>query len=382
MYRLFVLVCVVAFLCPNLCAQETKPTGDVVILQNGDRLTGEILRCEDGNLIFASTMSGEVKIPWNNINGFESNRTLYFRMDKGNVISGQPAGLNQGRQVINNTMTGQMLIDRTQIVMIGDDEESVNQDLVKTKAELEKTKQALDDATKINKVWSGYLQLNFSGSTGNKDSVAFASIGHLERKAYSDKFEAHIEMRYGEIEDEISDQAIFGYLRETVDITSRLYVYGRIEGKWDEIKDIDFAVTVELGGGVHALKEGDWMLFEGDKVTLDFDLGATYTATDYEDGEDTHSSGAVIRMTYHHYFPNKWHLYIGAECVQDFQRPQNREHAGRYDGRRSKVEALLEIPITDYLSFTTNVRYEHNKTPAPGIKHNDFYWLMGIKVNL
>ncbi len=377
MNRILLFAALVTFVCFAFISAQ-----DVLILQNGDRLSGQILRCEENNVIFTSAMAGEIKIPMDKIASFESSRPLYFRMDKGNVFAGQPMGMNQGKQALNTEAAGQLLIDRSQIKMVGADEMSVNPDLLKSQAELKQAQEALDNATKVNKVWSGYLQLNFSGSTGNKDAMTFASIGHVERKSVVDKFETHVEMRYGEVEDELSDKEISGYLRETVDITERLYIYGRIEGKWDEIKDIDFSATVELGGGVHALKEGDWVLFEGDRVTLDFDLGATYTTTDYEHSDDTHSSGAVIRLTYHHYFPNKWHLFVSAQCIQDFQRPQNDDHANSYDGRRSKIEALLEIPIVDYLSFTTSIRYEHNKRPGEDIKHNDFYWLVGLKVSL
>jgi len=355
---------------------------DILTIQNGDRMSGQILRCEGDNVIFTSAVAGEVKIPTNQITTFESSRTLYFRMNKGNVLAAQPAGVSQGKQVLNTALAGQVLVDRAEIVMVGTDEMSVNPDLMNSQEELKKTQEALDNATKVNKLWSGYLQLNFSGSTGNKESIAFAAIAHAERKAASDKFEAHLEMRYGEVEDEVSDKQVLGYLRETVDITERLYVYGRIEGTWDEVKDIDLSVTFELGGGVHALKEGDWHLFESDRVTLDIDLGATYTVTDYGVNHDTHSAGMVLRVTYHHYFPNNWHLFLGMQYIQDFQAPQNEPDASSLDGRRFKFEALLEVPIVEYLSFTTSARYEFNNAPGVGVKKGDFYWLLGLKVNI
>jgi len=373
------LLCWMVMMFSCLIAEDIQ---DTLILQNGDKITGEIKIAEGDVLIFNSLIAGEIKVPLDKIVGIESNRTLYIRLENGNVLAARPGGIVDGKQVLHSTLAGQITVPRSQMLLVGPTEDSVNPGYLKTQKELKETQEALANATEINKVWSGYLQLNFSGTSGNTDSMTFASIAHVERKAHSDKFEGHLDMRYGESNDEISAQEISGYLRETVDITGRLYVYGRLEGKWDEVKDIDFSAMAELGFGLHLIREKEFEIFEGDLITLDFDLGVTYTATDFEHGEDTHSSGGVARIMYNHIFPNKWRLAITGEYVQDFQEPQNKRNADQFDGYRCKVEVLLEIPITEVLSFTGTIKDEYVNAPAPDRERNDFYWLLGLKVNL
>ncbi len=379
--KTFLGICLSFLLMISVIAQETPASNDIVILKNGDRLSGQISNWDNGNVILVGSMIGEVKVPWENIQGIESNRTLYFRTES-DVMAARPAGVQNGQQVLNSGLVGQFSVPREKILMVGPTNDSVSPEYIKTQNDLKKAQEDLANATQINKVWSGFLNLNFSGTSGNKDSATFNAIAHVERTAPSDKFIAHLEARYGETDDVLSAKEVSGYLRENVDITARLYIYGRLEGKWDEVKEINFGFMAELGGGIHILKETDVHLFTDDKITLDFDLGASYSATDFKEGEDTHSAGLVARIQYKHIFPNKWVFSLTGTYIQDFQEPQNKRNAGNLDGYRCILEAMLEMPVTDVLSFTASIKDEYNNAPAPGLERNDFYWMLGLKLTL
>lgn len=351
-------------------------------LKNGDRITGTLKNFEENHLIIENPSLGEAKILWETVAGIQSANIFYFRLEKGNIVSAKPEGVIDGKQILVSSLSGRFEILREQIIMVGLTEDSVNPEYLRTQKELKETQEKLERATKIHYLWSGFLQASFSGTSGNTDSATFVGIAHVERKTEADKFTAHLEGRYGKSDNEVSAEEVFGYLRENVEITSRLYVYGRIESKWDRVKDIDIAMIAELGFGIHIIKEGEFQVFKDDKITLDFDLGATYSATDYSEGEDTNSAGMVARLIYDHVFANKWHINMSGQYIQDFEKPQNKENASQLDGYKLKFEFLLEIPLTDVLAFTCNLKDEYVNAPAPGNKRNDFYWLFGLKINL
>jgi hypothetical protein len=65
------LAAALALLSPLALAQtskpDAKPAPDVIIFQNGDRLTGKLERAAGGNVIFASDMAGELTISFDKI---------------------------------------------------------------------------------------------------------------------------------------------------------------------------------------------------------------------------------------------------------------------------------------------------------------------------
>ena len=62
--------------------KEEAPKEDVeiILLKNGDRITGKISKFEDDKIVFV-TQLGEINIPWEQVQGLESSRILYFRME-------------------------------------------------------------------------------------------------------------------------------------------------------------------------------------------------------------------------------------------------------------------------------------------------------------
>ncbi len=378
MKSLVIFFCAVCFLfSSNLLASEAT-----FFLKNGDRITGTLKNFEDKHLIVDNPGLGEAKILWETVAGVQSANVFYFRLEQGNIIAARPEGLVNGKQILVSSLSGRFEVSREQIQMMGLTEDSVNPEYLKAQKELKETQDKLEKATKINYLWSGYLQASFSGTSGNKDSTTFVGIAHAERKTEADKFTAHLESRYGKTDGEVSAEDVSGYLRENVEVSPRFYVYGRIEGIWDKVKDINISMITELGFGIHILKEGQFQVFKDDKITLDFDLGVAYTATDYDTGDDTHSAGMVVRLIYDHVFANKWHINIAGQYIQDFEEPQNKENASQLDGYRLKLEFLLEIPLSEVLAFTCSLKDEYVNAPAPGNERNDFYWLLGLKINL
>jgi putative salt-induced outer membrane protein YdiY len=360
-------------------AQATDP--EVFILNNGDRLSGVLDRFEENAVVVKTDKLGEVKIPWENVHFVQSKRVLYFRLENGNVLTAQAGGVEDNKQVLHTAVAGKMLVPRETMLAVGLTEEGVNPDFLRTQKELKEAKDALYKATTVSELWSGYIDVSFNGNEGNKNDRTLIGIGHVERKTDADMFTAHIDIGYSQAKRERTKNQIQGYLKQTLDITERLYVFGQLSGEWDEINNIELRFRAELGFGVHVLKVGDWEVFAGDKITLDCELGGQITSTDYDNQTDTQTGGTVTRVIYRHIFPNEWKLEITGEYYQSFKEP--RTDAGKYSDYSLKGRIGLTIPISDYLSFSGAIWDEYNNITANNtIKRNDFYWTLGLRVTL
>jgi hypothetical protein len=50
--------------------------GDVIVMRNGDHISGEILAMAEGRLVVRTAYAGEVTLEWNAIEALESGRPL------------------------------------------------------------------------------------------------------------------------------------------------------------------------------------------------------------------------------------------------------------------------------------------------------------------
>jgi hypothetical protein len=361
-------------------APEDGPV-ETIHLVNGDRISAALDRTESDMVIVKSPQLGEIKIPWAEIKAIESTRIIYFRLENGNVVAGRAGGLKENKQLIESSFAGDLLINISDILYVGPSEDSVNPDYIRLQEELKDTKENLRQATELGALWSANITAFFSGREGNQNEVAFASSAKVERKAANDTFTAFVAARYTEQDRERSTNEVEGYLKEVVDISKRVFIFGQLEAEWDEANGVDLRFVARLGLGYRILLEGDWEFFEGDKVTLDFEIGGQFTSTDFENTEDIQTGGLTTSIHYRHLFYNKWLLEISGTYDQSFVAPTDDSD----DLDDYKLEGLirLTIPISEVLSFTGEIRNEYsNFIDANAEERNDFYWQFGITISL
>lgn len=97
-------------------AASAKRNDDVIIMKNGDRMTGEIKRLEDGKLFFsASYMSSDVSVEWNQVQRLESKDHFNVYLADGRTHTGV---------IGNNGEAGDE--NKTFFVRAGDDDVRMN----------------------------------------------------------------------------------------------------------------------------------------------------------------------------------------------------------------------------------------------------------------
>lgn len=366
---------------------------EIIHMQNGDVYSGYIqgFDVEKNALVMQSEDIGEVKLPWARVSAMESSRDLYFRMENGNIVQGKAAGLEGGKFAILSPLVGKITVQHDQILMIAPTAAGISPEFTDLQKKFADSEEALRKATELGELWSGYLNANFSGNEGNKNDRTFGASAHLERKTEFDRFTAHIDIRYVEARRERTTNQVEGFLKEDIDMTERLYLWGQLSGLWDEIKGIDLRFRAELGLGLHLLKPGDADIFGGDEISLRWEVGAQFTNTDYETSEDTHTGGIVTRIIYQQSFtlpvswlkgPKPWLLEIGGEYYQSMVKPQNKNNADSLDEYSLKGWIYLTIPFTEFFHFSARVWDEYsNVTDTADQRRNDFYWDLGLGVN-
>src|SRR5215204_5040200 len=87
-FRLIVLVLVTVAGCAAPARAKSKD--DVVVLKNGDRLTGEIRKLQRGELVFkASYMADAVRLDWSKVARLESRDRYLIILTSGQLFTGR-----------------------------------------------------------------------------------------------------------------------------------------------------------------------------------------------------------------------------------------------------------------------------------------------------
>jgi len=72
-----------------------------VVLENGDRLTGEVIKLSDNILTFKSPIYGEIKLPWKKVSELISDDGVTVQLKNGSTAKGKVALSAQGDLVID-----------------------------------------------------------------------------------------------------------------------------------------------------------------------------------------------------------------------------------------------------------------------------------------
>ncbi len=116
-----------AFLLTAIAATLFSPpaAADQVSFQNGDRLSGTILKSDTKELIIKSDIAGEVKVPWAAVANLSTSSTAYLGLKGGEVVAGEIA-LAGDRVVVRTAQTGTVTSSRQNIEYIhSKDEQAV-----------------------------------------------------------------------------------------------------------------------------------------------------------------------------------------------------------------------------------------------------------------
>lgn len=89
---------------------------DVLIFDNGDRLTGELKSMERGKVRFDTDATGTIPIEWDNVASLESNQNVQVETDDGSRYLGQLSRDSEARRLIVATNSGPVRLDIERVV--------------------------------------------------------------------------------------------------------------------------------------------------------------------------------------------------------------------------------------------------------------------------
>jgi putative salt-induced outer membrane protein YdiY len=312
-------------------------TADVVVLKNGDKLTGTIGQITDGTLNFTSPILGALAIKLTDIQSYQTDTPAKIQLNNGQSFSSQ---------IVTATPTQITTADKqtTQFTAI----KSVNPPA---------------------EVWTGSVVLNGALQRGNTNSatVGLSANATLRRDDpfYNDRFILGADYNYGKTgrgssavttTDNYDGKAEYDRF-----FTEKFFGYGNVGYLRDRIAGLDVQLTPGAGAGYQ------WI--ETPKLNFDTEAGVAYVYEDFDvSGVDQQ---ADLRLDYH----------VDAKLNPVVSVFNDAEYLCAYDDPADYLiaaDAGIRADLTKNFFSQFSVVYHRNDRPAPGFQKDDLSFLLGI----
>ncbi|MBS0170844.1 MAG: DUF481 domain-containing protein [Nitrospira sp.] len=311
---------------------------DEVHLQNGDRLTGTIVKMEERVLTLQTDYGGEIKLDWGKVERLSSASPLRL------LVPGA------SRDVLREFFYGAQ--DLQEASELGPDGPV-----------------RLTDVTAINleplRV-TGTITVGGNSTTGNSSAKAFNSAVRMTIQAYRQRLLIEGKYNYGQAGDQVTARNSLASLKHNYFVSKQVFIetFGMLEK--DTLQNLQLRSTIGSGLG--------YQFYETARTTLAVSAGLAHVNEHFTNSPSTETPSARWSLRWEHgLWPDRVKIFHRHEAFWDLN-----------GGNAFRVNADQGVRITVYKNLFFNVEYDLrlNTQPAPGRKKTDESVIFGVGYEL
>jgi putative salt-induced outer membrane protein YdiY len=344
--RILILVLVLAALSSTLFA-------DQVVLKNGDRLTGTIVKSDGTSLILKTEFAGDVTVQWPAIQELTSGEPLHVGLKDGQTVVG-----------LVTTAEGNLAIATSNRGTVGMPKDAVT--WLRNDAEEQAYQKSLHPG--LLSGWQGGVNLGFALTRGNSQTKNLALAFTADRKTLHDHVGMYANSVYATNDapgavPATTANAIQGGIRYDRNFAARLFGFGSADFQTDDLQSLDLRSVLGGGLGYHAI--------QSDKTTLDLLGGINYTREKYSTLTRNFAAATLGEELMHK---------LGASTVltQKLYFYPDLSETGEY---RGTFNLGTVTKINQWLGWQNAFGDIYVTNPPAGKKQNDIIFTTGINVS-
>jgi putative salt-induced outer membrane protein YdiY len=341
-----------AFSCLLLCFLMPAAFADQVVLKNGDRLTGSIIKKDGKNLTIKTDPVGAVVVPWDQIASFIIDKPINIVLKDGKTLLGT-LNVSGGKAEVVTSQTKVNIEQADVTVLRNADEEKAYQRLLHPS---------------WGELWTGTGTVGFAGTAGNAKTLTFTTGITANRITNTDKTSLYFSLikASASINNKTQDtaQAVRGGISYGHNVHPRLFISAFNDYEYDRFQNLDLRFVIGGGFGFHAIKT--------DRSRLDLVGGAAYNRSSF--------STPLLRKDAELYWGDEYSLKLSSatSLVQSYRMFNDLTHTGMY---RVNFDIGLSTKIFKRLSWNVSLSDRYLSDPAPGRKTNDFLYTTGLGIS-
>jgi len=212
--------------------------------------------------------------------------------------------------------------------------------------------------------WSSSLDLGASLTRGNSETLLVTATLTLDLDFGKNEFFGNFTYAFGEENSNVTENEFFltASLSRLLNDRGNWYWGGRLDGRTDELADIDYRFTGTTFFGHYFIKRPD------DSLQISAELGAGFQAESLGDVEENFAV-LYAGQRFNYWITDFTRLYQGFAIFVEAADPSNYQ---------TVVEAGIETFLSDNLSFKAFLLNQFESSPAPGRERNDIRIVSGL----
>jgi putative salt-induced outer membrane protein len=358
------------FIFVALCLLGVSARADQVVLKNGDRITGTIVKsdvkADDKTktvLIIKTDFAGDIPVLWDSVASVVSSEPLHLQLKDGETIVGPVTTSNEKFDVATST-TGEVATPKDSIVAVRNDAEQKSYD-----ATIDRLRHP-----RLTDFWSGLLDTGLSVTRGNSSTLNFTLAGKAVRQTDRDKISVYTTAVYTTDNttppSRTTAHAIQGGIRGDLNVSDKFFVFGFTDNQYDEFQHLDLRNVLGGGGGYHLIKN--------ENTTFDVFAGGDFEQ-EYFSPNPPAVLTSVTRKTGEVLFGEEYDTKLNGRTTisENATFYPNISDTGQY---RFQFNATSATKLKSFLSWQITFSDIYISNPLPGLKGNDLLLSTGLRL--
>jgi putative salt-induced outer membrane protein YdiY len=215
---------------------------DLVVLENGDRLTGMIVKSDQETLSFDSQYAGVVNLPWSAVTSVESSTPVYVGIEGGPLAVGPVSTVNNQYEIVTES-AGTITAAKGAVQFIRSAEEQAAYE-----REIERLRNP-----GLTDLWTGFVNLGYAQARGNSETASLNFGANANRLTTRDKIGVTFTSVYASNdttgESVVTANAIRGGINYNLNLSPKVFVFASTDLEFDEFQNLDLRFAPAGGFG-------------------------------------------------------------------------------------------------------------------------------------
>jgi putative salt-induced outer membrane protein YdiY len=334
----------------------TSLYADQIVLSNGDRITGSIVKGDAKEIVVATPSAGNVTVARASITSIAADGPVYIGLSDGQTVAGalqtNGANLQVRTQAAGNVSAA--------LASVQTFRNQAEQTAFETQIERFRNPH-------LNDLWTGFLDLGFAATQGNAKTTTFTLSSRADRVTTRDKIGVYYTSIFASNSTTgtklSTANAKRGGVQYDVNLNKKFFAWGAFDLESDEFQQLDLRFVPAAGIGHHTINT--------DNTKLDLRVGVAGNREFFFNNVRRNSVEVLFGEDFSHNFSKV------TSIQQHFRYYPNMTNSGQY---RMNFDTTFATALARWLSlqFTFSDRYLSN--PVPGRKSNDLLYSTGIRM--
>jgi small nuclear ribonucleoprotein (snRNP)-like protein len=342
---------------------------DQLILKNGDRLSGTIVKSDDDGktLLIKTDLAGDVTVKWDAITAIVSSQPLHIMLSDGRVLVGRVSSTDGTLEIATDGGTVPAAHDAVKAIRDN-----------ATQAEIDRLQHP-----GLRDYWSGLFDLGLSLTEGNSSTAALTIAGKASRVVPKNKLTLYYTQVYSRDSNEspslTTANAIHAGVRDEFNLNPRVYAFAFTDFDEDALQHLDLRNVIGGGLGYHVIrsKKTQFDVFGG--ASFNQEYFASYTIANpapppvllFEPSQSRHSAEIVAGLSLS--------TKLGPRTTVSEQLSffPNLSSTGEY---RVTFDANAVTKLKTWLGWQITFSDRYISDPPFGLKGNDLLLSTGLRL--